>query len=202
MTDSTKPAQLDELLEGQNRYTRPSAGAPVDKKDQQTEQVDSFQSTALSEDLLSGLPAWSPASSSSSRFQIEMPDATTNLPNKESCDILVDAFVNYYHPVAPLIHVPTFLDNYELFWQTRNNGPSTIRQDASFLALLFAILHAGAALCEADRLHGIGSAEDLCREFYKSTTKALRFANFPRTPTIQSLAAYLVSQSLWMTGKV
>jgi hypothetical protein len=151
-------------------------------------------------DILTTLDDWYTGPPPFSRYQRTMPDVIPELPPKMLCDRLFESFVVYYHPVAPLIHIPSTRKDYDGFW-----APDTaIKRTRKALCtpLIIAILFAGAIAFEESIIasHSGRSKSDIVTELHLLTAKTLRYANFPRTPTIESFAAYLIVQNTCMRG--
>lgn len=67
------------------------------------------------------------------------------LPEKQLCDGLYDGFMTGVHPVMPLIHVPTFTQQYTSFWGRHSQcgfalQEGSLKKVLAFLPLLFGIL--------------------------------------------------------------
>ncbi|CAK49101.1 uncharacterized protein An10g00100 [Aspergillus niger] len=73
-----------------------------------------------------------------------------SLPTKPVSDALLDAFFFAVWPLSPLVHGPTLRADYDNFWEWCRNSdralpPEKVRDDPTFLCLLFAILYCGAS---------------------------------------------------------
>ncbi|RDK39833.1 C6 zinc finger domain protein [Aspergillus phoenicis ATCC 13157] len=73
-----------------------------------------------------------------------------SLPTKPVSDALLDAFFFAVWPLSPLVHGPTLRADYDNFWEWCRNSdralpPEKVREDPTFLCLLFAILYCGAS---------------------------------------------------------
>ncbi|RAH56640.1 C6 zinc finger domain protein [Aspergillus piperis CBS 112811] len=72
-----------------------------------------------------------------------------SLPTKPVSDTFLDAFFFAVWPLFPLVHSPTLRADYDRFWDWCRNSdralpPEKVRDDPTFLCLLFAILYSGA----------------------------------------------------------
>ncbi|PYH64562.1 Zn(II)2Cys6 transcription factor [Aspergillus vadensis CBS 113365] len=72
-----------------------------------------------------------------------------SLPTKPVSDTFLDAFFFAVWPLSPLVHSPTLRADYDRFWDWCRNSdralpPEKVRDDPTFLCLLFAILYTGA----------------------------------------------------------
>jgi hypothetical protein len=152
-------------------------------------------------DILSAFDDWH-TGPPSSRYQRAMPDIMDDLPPKSLCDHLFDCFVLFYHPVGSLVHIPTTRMDYETFWDI-NSGSKTART-AMCTPLITSILFAGANACEESIITSFcgRSRTELIADLHLLTAKTLRWANFPRTPTIESFIAYITIQNTCMRGKL
>jgi hypothetical protein len=138
-----------------------------------------------------------------SRFQRPVNIDMSELPNKQQCDLLVEVFLESYHPINPVIHVPSFLADYEMFWASSAVSEPTPRLNLASVSLILAVLFVGSATGPSSKmnLHFSDIARaDLSRNLYRQTTKALKQASFARTPAIESFTAYLISQTVWYKG--
>lgn len=68
-----------------------------------------------------------------------------SLPPKHLCDRLYESFMDGVHPVMPLIHGPTFAQQYARFWEWYPDNTHTLHENGlknnpTFLPLLFAVL--------------------------------------------------------------
>lgn len=76
------------------------------------------------------------------------------LPPKSACDELLQSFLLSVRPACCLVHVPTFLRDYNAFWEqhdrnTKMPEPHDAMRQASFFCLLWAVLFGGAAATSA-----------------------------------------------------
>jgi len=127
-----------------------------------------------------------------------------SLPPKTLCDRLLDLYIMGYHPIAPVIHVPTFRAEYESLWKARPDDYTQSQGTSHFICLLLAILFASSVVCpNIEQLRSllpenIHSREDLEKHLHERASKALRQASFPRTPSLETLTAYILIQVTWM----
>lgn len=127
------------------------------------------------------------------------------LPPKDTCDELYQTFLDNIHPIAPLLHLPTFEAQYIRFWHwflswDRHKIPSgVLAETPSFLPLLFAVCFAGSFgpnTIPSSQDSEDGSFSAITTSLYKSHYHALSLVSFPQSPTIYSLIAYLIAQNL------
>ncbi|MCJ1309741.1 hypothetical protein MMC25_003402 [Agyrium rufum] len=148
-------------------------------------------------------PLNKPASYSAptSRFFIA-PGTFTNslidfLPSKAAADRLLRQYWDAVHPIARLLHRPSFVRRYDLFWFEVSQGIEPI---GSLQAIMFAMMYA--AICtlpEEVVLNDYGVArKDLEENFVSGTETALARANVLKTKkieTMQALVMYLITAS-------
>ncbi|KUJ15253.1 uncharacterized protein LY89DRAFT_719842 [Mollisia scopiformis] len=207
--DETDP--LDVLLAAMNRYD--IQDIPEDKEDDLEPSQSSRASTVsgiatpsrrtapyrLTGDFASPSPAWTPASLSTSRLQRQATNPLTLLPPKAICDRLFDFYLEGYHYIFPMIHSPSFKTEYASIWDPQPNPQKSMH----FVCLLLAILFAGAAACPnrevlEDLIPADETNESLATSIREKGLKALQQANFPKTPTLETLTAYIILQVTWM----
>lgn len=213
-------AELDDLLGSQSRYLMKSAAtkspdddelSESDSEDDQHSRVGAEPSTLLDPgdpshfrlvgDIVSNPPAFTPEQQVSTRTVAHNPEFLKQIPPKQLCDTLVDAYVTGYHPVVLLIHVPTFRIRYDEFWRGRNAPGAGGQTSMAFAALMLALLYAGSVACPErvePMVEGDPEPEEVATRLHKLALRAIRLANFPRTPTLESFTAYLICQSTWM----
>ena len=121
------------------------------------------------------------------------------------CDVYYQSFVDSVHSVIPLVHLPSFHQEYVSFWEWRNCTRKTKIDDnitavyPSFLPLLLAVLYAGS---EASKSHtqDFAAGQSMIRhsstQLYKCILNTQSLMEFPRKPTLYSLMAFLISENL------
>ena len=75
--------------------------------------------------------------------------------------------------------------------------------ESGFLSLILSILFAGAVVATERLVETYFSnkrKEVLCRELHELVSKSLKAAGFPRSPTLNSFAAYIICEQSWMRG--
>jgi hypothetical protein len=146
-------------------------------------------------------PAWTLEDRSITKTVARNPEFLRQLPSRRRCDALLEGYINGYHPMVPLIHVPTFRYRYEQFWKTKDDPNATETASMAFAALMVAILYAGSVACpDAVSSGAVGAPqpEEAATHLHILALRALRLSNFPRTPTFDSFRAYIICQSTWM----
>jgi hypothetical protein len=137
------------------------------------------------------------------RFQKPMKIDMSELPQRQQCDFLVEMFLESYHPINPVIHVPSFLADYDMFWMSSSISESFPRPNPASVSLLLAVLFVGSATGPSSKINlhfSDTTRAELSQKLYRQTTKALKQASFVRTPAIESFTAYLISQTVWYKG--
>ncbi|RFU34147.1 hypothetical protein B7463_g2233, partial [Scytalidium lignicola] len=128
------------------------------------------------------------------------------LPNRTICEKLCDVFFATVFPLMPILHMPDFVNDFETFWretETRHHHESVpssvVRAKPSFLCLLPAILFAALSSSGPARIESIlGEGEpDIpsAADMYFVAMTCATLTGFPRSPTLYSLAAYIIIQS-------
>lgn len=75
-------------------------------------------------------------------FSLPLPDATWDLvPPRRQCDALLDAYIKNFESVLRILHVPSFLQEYDRLWSRPPSQPSCA--DPTFLCRLLLVLVLG-----------------------------------------------------------
>lgn len=120
------------------------------------------------------------------------------LPSRLAGDRLLQQYYDAVHPVARIVHWPSFQLQYEAFWSEISMG---MEPAGSLQAIVFATMFSAiASMLEADVRETFGAEQrHLLTNFQLGTETALGKANFLRTTkmeTLQALVMYLVSCEL------
>lgn len=125
-----------------------------------------------------------------------------SLPNRVRCDALLLSFMIGVRPIAPLIHVPSFREDYTQFWNWAAKSDVVITpslkliRDPTFFPLLFAILFSGAiaappGLWNQSPFQGVN--KDLfLSELESACRNSLKLCQYNEYPTINTLVASLL----------
>lgn len=106
--------------------------------------------------------------------------------------------------MIPILHAADFVQDFEIFWseaETRHHhesGPASIvRVKPAFLCLLPAILFAALSSASPSRIKRVFGDQALpsVADMYLATMTGATLTGFPRSPTLYSLAAYIIVQS-------
>lgn len=175
--------EIETLLRGQTRY----------------EAQDSQLPTIYSAGIFSPPPSWDLAPGLSPTFRQVSPLHTLQIPDRSRCDALFELYVSSIHPIVPLVHMPTFRQEYETFWDMQHSGQTKDAIPTS--PLILAALYAGAAVGQQPPLRQTLpdlDMQEIATELYNQATSSLHAVNFPRAPSVSTLAAYLIVQGIWM----
>lgn len=218
---------ISDLVRSQQRSSvrRPTrTSAQVSESSSQrsagTESSEANASKQLYGDIFPQVPQWpsndyrgdeSPPRNSS------LEDIIAEMPTKAECETLIWVYMTGYHTMKPLFHGPTFLNDVKRFhrWycrpsramvllltSCRNDGQDhDYELNAHFVAILTAVIFAGSAVCSRPRLQelfGNVSREKLSSRFYSLAVSAIRLSDFPRSPSLRSMAAFIIVDVTWL----
>lgn len=124
------------------------------------------------------------------------------LPSRLAADRLINHYFLAVHPIAQIVHRPSFQKEYEEFWGQISLG---IEPPKSVQAIIFAAMFSGAvSMDEGIILRDFGiSKQSLQDNFKVATESTLGRANFLRTTKIETLQAfvmYLVGSNTLLEG--
>ncbi|RFU24179.1 hypothetical protein B7463_g12164, partial [Scytalidium lignicola] len=123
------------------------------------------------------------------------------IPTKAVCDLFVSSFLVGVRSIYPLIHLPTFCRDYDMFWRWyMHSDPSTfdlLIDDPTFIPLLLSALFCGAVAAPATFWSGarplacldIDTTIDQLRKAY---LKGLDYCEYTRRPTLNTLVAAIL----------
>lgn len=127
----------------------------------------------------------------------------SELPPREVCDSVYEDFVERVHPLIPLIHLPTFDRLYRRFWDwhktwTVGDAPDgVLAENPSFLPLLLTVLFTGSiARSTSDAVPTMHLPLDRQKKLYSMILAALAMVGFPHSPSLYSLMAFLLLNSM------
>ena len=120
------------------------------------------------------------------------------LPSRPVADRLIKQYFIAVHPIAQILHRPTFERAYDTFWDAVSVG---MEPPGSVQAIVFTAIFSGVvSLDESTTIYNFGvSKSTLVNNFRLGAETALGRANFLRTTKIETLQAfvmYLVSFTL------
>lgn len=125
------------------------------------------------------------------------------LPSKATCHILCSAFFTNVFPLIPILHIPSFTKNHEAFWRDfQQNGDHNInigpflRERPDFVCLLCAMMFAGILTMSSTQLENISikNSTSMADDLYFATMKSASLVGFPRRPSLNSLASYIIAE--------
>lgn len=185
-------SEIDEILFSQSEYSVDDVDALEDPNLATLTLTGAEKSTAAS----SAWPSWPER-----RMSSNVPESFwMEFPPKSFCDTALKWYFRGYHPLVPLVHVPSFRKEYGNFWGSfearRQNRASLI----SFATLLLSFLYAGVFVSDEEPpliLPGLEAGETLV-QLNRLTTRAMKLAKFPYSPTLDTLRAYMVQQAVRM----
>ena len=147
-----------------------------------------------------------------------MTELTHELPSGQSFEALVRAYFTGYHTMKPLFNGQLFLQEARklMSWyaiistlQThsadaflrRAGSMTTHSPGAHFLALYAAVMFAGSVVCPRrilSQIFGQKSREAISSRLYDLAICAVRLADFPKSPSLWTFAAFLIINSTWL----
>ena len=144
---------------------------------------------------------FSPGESPSTKAKLVEPETLEHMPTKRQSHVLYKAFMSGVHAISPVVHPPTILKLYNAFWDWYDYSSYSGEPcpDPSFIPLLYAIWYGGSSTVSMRTLQSefnISSRTALSKTFSEEATRWLSKTSFPRSPTLQGLAAYLIVQTL------
>jgi hypothetical protein len=113
------------------------------------------------------------------------------LPSRLAADRLIRQYFLAVHPIAQIVHRPTFEKEYDTFWDEVSLG---IEPPSSVQTIVFAAMFSGVvSMDESATIHDFGvSKVSLIDNFRLGTETALGRANFLRTTKIETLQAFVM----------
>lgn len=95
-----------------------------------------------------------------------------------------------------MVHIPTLREQYAYFWELQDKHLPP--PDHTTIPFILAVLFAGAAVVPVRDVREPDKHKELVVSLYQTASEALHSSCFPRTPTVQSLTAYLILQCTFM----
>jgi hypothetical protein len=200
--------ELDQLLGRQARYLLRSVNTTSESSEAEDySELEEESSAAKRGETPVHVATWSDRpsrvaepSSSSNRIKTaaRSSEFLEQLPPKVICDKLISSYLRGYHPIVPLIHVPTFRQRYASLWATYSDADTAETVSMSFVTLLVAICYAG-SVAIPERLSsrpGEGpEPDDVAQHLHELGLQGLELTFFPKLPTVETLTAYLLLHS-------
>ena len=122
---------------------------------------------------------------------IHVPQLRQHLPSRQAADKLVEAYFLAVHPVAKLLHKPSFEALYWSFWQQESQG---VEPPSSAQAIIFSAMFSGLVSMEDAAVSSIFAVhkDRFLANIKEGTEAALSRANFLRTTKIDTLLAFVM----------
>ncbi|KAL9609995.1 MAG: hypothetical protein Q9167_005268 [Letrouitia subvulpina] len=153
--------------------------------------------------------SWSNSASSKCKScggRYSLPCILALLPRYEVCEKLCGIFFSTVFPLMPVLHLLDFTHNFRTFWEETGrvtghdtNISSLLRRKPSFICLLSSILFASLATASPSRVADIKDIDDdqsaTPDKMYFMAMVTATLTGFPRRPSLDTLAAYLIAQS-------
>ncbi|EYE98829.1 putative C6 transcription factor [Aspergillus ruber CBS 135680] len=143
----------------------------------------------------------SPGESPDVKERLVEPEMLERMPTKRQSHILYKGFMSGVHAISPVIHPPTILKLYNAFWDWYDYSSYSGEPcpDPSFVPLLYAIWYGGSVTVSMRTLQAefnVNSRSALSKTFNEEVTRWLTKISFPRSTSLQGLAAYLLVQTI------
>ena len=121
------------------------------------------------------------------------------LRSKENADRIMEQYWECVHPVACIVHRPSFQKRYDIFWSNVSRGAKDMPESTQ--ALVYAALFAGVVSMDAEAVRNVlgGEREEWVKALENATAISLGRAHVIRTAkpeTIQAFVMYLVRKHL------
>jgi hypothetical protein len=139
--------------------------------------------------------------SPSTNEKVVEPEMLDHIPTKRQSHILYKGFMSGVHAISPVLHPPTILKLYNSFWDwydysSYSGDPCP---SPSFIPLLYAIWYGGSVTISIRAIKAefnVSSRFALSTMYSEEVTRWLTKISFPRSPSLQGLAAYLIVQTI------
>lgn len=158
----------------------------------------SFYPVSMSHDFTGPGPTYiAPSTTFFFSHQSSLASLVDFLPSKNVADRLLDQYWKSVHPIARLVHRPSFRRRYNIFWDDLGLG---IEPAGSLQAVVFAAMFSAVVSMSEDGIlmeFGV-SKRDLVDNFQMGTETALSRANMIRTTKIETLQAFV----MYMVGSI
>ncbi|KAJ5998118.1 hypothetical protein N7499_005503 [Penicillium canescens] len=202
--------ELNQLLRDQNR----SHDQPAPERNTQTPDPATNTQPSWRESVGSSTPSMTPPSRSfqqsiifpsgdspSTNEKVVEPEMLDHIPTKRQSHILYKGFMSGVHAISPVLHPPTILKLYNSFWNwydysSYSGDPCP---SPSFIPLLYAIWYGGSVTISIRAIKAefnVSSRFALSTMYSDEATRWLTKISFPRSPSLQGLAAYLIVQTI------
>lgn len=124
-----------------------------------------------------------------------------HVPTRRQSDILYKGFMSGVHAISPVLHPPTVLKLYHTFWDWYDYSSYSGEPcpNPSFIPLLYAIWYGGSVTISLRIIKtefNASSRFSLSSIYNEGVSHWLTKISFPRSPSLQGLAAYLIVQTI------
>ncbi|SCV04151.1 LAME_0H16160g1_1 [Lachancea meyersii CBS 8951] len=119
-------------------------------------------------------------------------DLRMYLPSRQRASELFETYHTTVHPIIPLINIPTFMRDLELFWMDREQGGTG---DTEFLLILFPVLYAASK----SQFHHCNNSDTLFAEmsiFFEAANVLYTLYDFPNTFNINMITGSVLINSV------
>ncbi|KAJ5970124.1 uncharacterized protein N7479_000042 [Penicillium vulpinum] len=129
------------------------------------------------------------------------PEMLDHIPTRRQSHILYKGYISGVHAISPIIHPPTVLKLYNSFWDWYDCSSYSGEPcpNPSFIPLLYAIWYGGSVTISMRTIKAefnVSSRSALSTIYTEEVTRWLTKIKFPRSPSLQGLAAYLIVQTI------
>jgi len=129
------------------------------------------------------------------------PEMLEHVPSRRQSHILYKGYMSGVHAISPVIHPPTVLKLYNAFWDWYDYSSYSGEPcpNPTFLPLLYAIWYGGSVTISIRTIKAEFNAPSrvaLSTMYSEEVTRWLTKISFPRSPSLQGLAAYLIVQTI------
>jgi hypothetical protein len=199
-----KPEELDDLFASQARHSMRSAARSstgTTNKDSDNDEHSSPTNFNLAESPhASSLHVSSLSFLRGKNIPVQPiawhPDFVQQLPERAVCEELMQCYIRGYHSIAPMLHVPTFRQKFDRFWNSYRDLAAAEDASVSFATLLTAVCYAGTKTSpEHLSLLANEGAAGVGRRLRRLGLQGLKLAHFPKLPTLETLIAFILLQS-------
>ncbi|KKK20738.1 hypothetical protein ARAM_002716 [Aspergillus rambellii] len=133
--------------------------------------------------------------------QIVEPEMLDFMPTKRQSHVLYKGFMSGIQAICPVVHPPTILKQYNAFWHWYDSRSYSGEScpDPSFIPLLYAIWYGGSVTISIRAIKAefnVSTRAALSKTYNDQVTRWLTKISFPRSPSLQGLAAYLLVQTI------
>lgn len=202
---------LNQLLRDQNRSHETSSSdlanndtndpLPADRRQWRASIDSSPHSTPRSRASFQQSIIFPTGDSPSTSEKLVEPEMLEHVPTRRQSHILYRGFMSGIHAISPVIHPPTILKLYNAFWEWYDYSSYSGEPcpNASFIPLLYAIWYGGSVTISIRTIKAefnVPVRSALSTMYNEEVNRWLTNISFPRSPSLQGLAAYLIVQTI------